>query len=233
MFWQETTAQTTTTIDDSIVDLSFSIRGKTLKIDHSYDLYQALSQALPILNETNDIGIHPIITATSGNGWYQPNNPETEILYLSKRSKLILRLPKAMIERVQNLTNQTLDIAGSILKVGQAKTKTLIATDTLFSRHVVYSTTSEIIDEQDFLNQIYQTIQTLDIQPKKLLCGRSQTIKHPQHTLFTCSVMIADLSKQESITLQQHGIGQYQRFGCGLWIPHKGITPVGEETKMD
>jgi hypothetical protein len=38
--------------------------------------------------------------------------------------------------------------------------------------------------------------------------------------------MVAELRPEESITLQQRGIGEHQHLGCGLFIPHKGIREV-------
>jgi hypothetical protein len=38
--------------------------------------------------------------------------------------------------------------------------------------------------------------------------------------------MVADLEPEQSVLLQQAGLGDGREFGCGLFIPHKGIKPV-------
>jgi len=38
--------------------------------------------------------------------------------------------------------------------------------------------------------------------------------------------MIADLEVEESLRLQQKGLGPYRYLGCGLFIPHKGIDDI-------
>ena len=38
--------------------------------------------------------------------------------------------------------------------------------------------------------------------------------------------MIADLSKESSILLQDLGVGAGRIFGCGIFLPHKSIDAV-------
>ena len=38
--------------------------------------------------------------------------------------------------------------------------------------------------------------------------------------------MIADLTKEHSILLQDVGIGQGRIYGCGIFLPHKSIDAV-------
>jgi CRISPR/Cas system CSM-associated protein Csm4 (group 5 of RAMP superfamily) len=38
--------------------------------------------------------------------------------------------------------------------------------------------------------------------------------------------MLASLTPDESLRLQQHGLGPHRTMGCGIFIPHKGIDAV-------
>jgi hypothetical protein len=38
--------------------------------------------------------------------------------------------------------------------------------------------------------------------------------------------MIADLTKENCILMQDKGIGQGRVFGCGIFLPHKSIDAV-------
>jgi len=38
--------------------------------------------------------------------------------------------------------------------------------------------------------------------------------------------MIADLKTGESLALQQVGLGEGRKLGCGLFLPHRGIDAV-------
>ena len=64
------------------------------------------------------------------------------------------------------------------------------------------------------------------INIKKALCGRSMVISFGKKTLYTRSLMIADLSKEESLKLQEEGVGDKKLYGCGIFLPHKSIDAV-------
>ncbi|MEK7716319.1 MAG: type I-MYXAN CRISPR-associated protein Cas6/Cmx6 [Pseudomonadota bacterium] len=38
--------------------------------------------------------------------------------------------------------------------------------------------------------------------------------------------MLADLAVEESVKLQQQGLGTDRKLGCGLFIPHKDIKDL-------
>jgi hypothetical protein len=61
-----------------------------------------------------------------------------------------------------------------------------------------------------------------------MLCGIGHTITTQDGAVETRSVMIADLDKAASLSLQETGIGPGRHFGCGIFLPHKGIRAVGE-----
>jgi hypothetical protein len=50
----------------------------------------------------------------------------------------------------------------------------------------------------------------------------------PHGSIFTRSLMVADLEPEQSVHLQQVGLGEGRTIGCGLFIPHKGIKAVKE-----
>jgi hypothetical protein len=61
-----------------------------------------------------------------------------------------------------------------------------------------------------------------------MLCGIGHTISTPDGDIETRSVMIADLDKASSLSLQETGVGPGRHYGCGIFLPHKGIRAVGE-----
>ena len=62
-----------------------------------------------------------------------------------------------------------------------------------------------------------------------MLCGKSHKLKTPDGFIKTRSLMIADITPEESILLQEHGVGDFYNYGCGVFIPQKGITAVNED----
>ena len=137
MFWTEKEADKTYVVPDDIVDLAFKISCKCLPLEHSNALSKALIQQLPWLEDEQLAGIHLIHGAESGNGWIRPEDTANEILYLSKRTRMTLRLPQERVEQARELTGTNLDIDGYSLNVGEATVKLLSTSSTIFSRYVV------------------------------------------------------------------------------------------------
>lgn len=222
MYWQEAKENERYVVPDDIADVVFSIRCRSLPVDHAYALSQAVSRALPWFAEEAHAGLHTIHVAESGNGWMRPDDPNA-LLHLSRRTKLMLRLPKQRIADAGRLTGQTLDVGGNALQVEQAVVKPLSPITTLFSRYIV---AREGLDEMAFMREAQALLADLGIKPKKMLCGMERVIATPERKIHTRSLMLADLAVEESVRLQQRGLGPGRTLGCGLFIPHKDIKEV-------
>ena len=223
MLWDEEKKKTGFVLPDNVVDLSFKITCKQLPTTHAWELSQALYEILPWLSDEPEICIHQIHGATSGNGWERP--ADGELIHLSKRTRMNLRVPKVRVEETLVLTGQKIDIAGYELEIGAATEKLLNPLATLFSRYVVVP---EGLDEDGFIQWVVNDLAERDIKPRKMLCGIEHTIHTQDEAIQTRSVMMADLDKQTSIALQERGIGGHRHLGCGIFLPHKGISAVGE-----
>ncbi len=226
MYWTEDNNQTAYTVPDDIVDLTFRISCRCLPVDHAYALSQAIVQALPWLAKEERAGIHLIHGAESGHGWQRPEDPDSDVLHLSQRAKLTLRLPKECVSRAKEMTGVTLEIDGYPLEVGNATVRPLSTLTTLFARHVV---AREENDETRFIERAADELSQMGISVGKLLCGKSHVFRTATERVFTRRLMVADLKIEDSVKLQQQGLGPYRELGCGLFIPHKGIGPVDAE----
>jgi CRISPR-associated protein Cas6 len=122
------------------------------------------------------------------------------------------------------LTGQTLDISGNPLKVGDSAIHTLSKQTTLFSRYVLGD---NVEDEAAFLEDNHKQLVSMGIQPKKMMPGLLHRINTANGELDSRTLMLADLTIKDSIRLQQSGLGTGRKLGCGIFIPHKGIDPVG------
>ncbi|MBT8438628.1 MAG: type I-MYXAN CRISPR-associated protein Cas6/Cmx6 [Gammaproteobacteria bacterium] len=230
MLWQEDNKKAGFDVDDSVVDLLFNIECRELPVDHIYQLSQAIHQALPGRAEDNELGVHPVHLAGSQNGWERPDESLGQNLILSKRTKLILRVRKEhQQDVVDRLHNITLDIDGFEMTVKKPKVRKLRKDSTIFSRAIVCSE-SETEDEMQFLNRMQQELALMGIIIKKALCGKTSQFKTPDGPVLTRSLMLADMSPEDSVKLQQTGIGPLRDMGCGIFLPHKGIEAVGEST---
>jgi CRISPR-associated protein Cas6 len=219
MLWQEEEEIIETADSDEVIDLAFDITCKMLPVDHAYALSQAIIQVLPWFAAESLAGLHLIYGAASGNGWQRPD----ELMYLSRRTKLILRLPMNRISDAQALTGTVLDVAGHEMKVGKASEKALVSMPVLLAHHII---ADESQDEDSFIVQCVNELKQMNVECRKALCGKSYHFTTPEETIFTRSLMIADISPVDAITVQQQGLGAGRTMGFGIFLPHKDITPV-------
>lgn len=226
MFWNEDKKTEKYEIPDDIVDLSFAIKCKCLPLEHMQALSESLYSALPWLKDEKLAGIHPIYGAESGNGWERPNDPN-ELLYFSRRQKMTLRLPKERLDAAENLVGQTLKVAGYDLEVGKSAIKKLSDLPTAFCRSIMIDSR---MDEDDFLQWAFDELKLLNIPVRKMMAGKERVVNLPDNNeRIIRSLMVAEMEQAESIRLQQYGLGDGRKVGCGLFMPQKDIKAVNSD----
>jgi CRISPR-associated protein Cas6 len=223
MLWEEDEKKVHYQVPDDVIDAVFQIECRCLPLDHAYALSQAICKALPWFAAEG--ALHLIHGAESGNGWLRPQGKD-EVIYFSRRTRLSLRIPKQREQDVQTLSGKTLDILGYPLKVGKASTKKLALAPVLFSRRMIVP---EGYDESQFLQDVVNELQAIGVQCRKILCGKSDEFATPTGSIITRSVMLADLTPQDAVLLQQQGLGKSHELGCGVFIPHKDIKAVNPD----
>ena len=67
------------------------------------------------------------------------------------------------------------------------------------------------------------SLSELDLRFKKVLCGKETSFSTPDGSLTTRSLMVAGLTLDDAITLQEQGIGPLRSRGFGLFVPHKTV----------
>ena len=221
MFWQEEKKPDERhVVPDDIVDVAYDIACRSLPVDHAFALFEALNRVLPWVE--HEAGILPIHVADSGNGWMRPERPD-DLLYLSHRTRMLLRVPQHRVAEAQRLSGQTLAIAGHAMKVGRATIRPLSTHTTLFSRYIAADAT---LAENAFLERMHADLAAMDVHPRKMLCGIERAIATPSKPVHTRSLMVAELTVEQSLRLQSRGLGALHHLGCGLFIPHKDIKEV-------
>ena len=225
MFWQEDEDKNLPyQAPEDVIDLSFSIKCKTLPIDHAWALSREIFKHLPWMENHKIAGIHQIHVAESNNGWLRPDDDEDALLYPSRRTKMSLRIPTEKQAEVESLTGKLLNIGTHSLEIGKSKKKVFTNAGVIFSRYVLSSNDE---DENSFLSRMANEIEDkTQHSVKKMLCGKTHTIKTPNGRLETRQLMIADLDNDTSIKIQQLSLGEGKELGCGLFLPHKGIKSL-------
>jgi CRISPR-associated protein Cas6 len=193
----------------AMVDLMFAVEGEFLPDDYAVPLADALRGALPWLVNEPAVGVHPIRAA---------RNPEG--LVLSKRTRLKLRVPDALVARVSDeLSGVSLAVAGYPLRVGEASPHPVGPYATLKAGIVVLPGTA---GEAAFMAAMERELDRLGVVGE-MICSKATSVGTGASRLEGFGVVIHDLSAKHSLALLTHGIGPGRHYGCGLFVHHKLI----------
>lgn len=230
MLWHEDKKTEAFSVPDTVSDLSYKVSCKMVPLDHAQQLKDAIHEILPWMADEPLAGIHMIHGASTGNGWHRPEDEEgNACIYLSKRSRMQIRLPKTRHEDALELVGKTIRLGEHDLTFGEYQVKKFTPLGTLFSRYVILQ---ENEGEDEFLSRVSDEMKGMGITLRKALCGIGHRFTLASGPVDTMSIMVADLDPEEAVLLQQRGVGSAQASGFGLFIPHKGIKAVGDQSEM-
>lgn len=197
---------------DTLVEAVFPLEGKALPRDHAQALQHDLAKQLPWLCTDEGAGIHPL-KLVSG--------PESVAL-LSQRTRLILRVSANRLEALKALVGVPLDVAGHALRLGAVHLRALQPLATLYA----YRVAATDVDEAEFMQAMEADLAALSIAGERV-CGKRQSLRVDGLEMTTFSMMLHGLVPEQSLRLQQHGLGPHRLLGCGLFVPHKSAAAVG------
>ena len=200
------------------LDLRFALTGSALPHDYADALSQALAEALPWFVDDPDVALHPLAGLSPGkDGWY-----------LSGRTRLTLRLPVSRLDAARILSGRTLRVGTAELKIGTATTRELMPASVLYAHFVCFGIEPDggLIGEDAFFAHCQRELGELGITPR-LISGKAQRAQTTAGVLSGFSLMVANLDAAATLRLQQLGLGHERKRGCGVFIPHKSMAPVG------
>lgn len=227
MFWQEKSEDSDQYIvPERIIDVVYKINCKTIPVDHLDSLSQEIIQHLPWVEFEEGAGVHPIHVAESANGWIRPDGKD-DIMNVSKRTKMTLRIPSERWDDAQSLIGKELNINGHSLVVGSTTKKILSKMTTIFARYIE---TFEDEEESEFLKRMQKELLDKNIRIKKMMSGLIVKHHFSDSEKLSRKLMLSDLEVEESVLLQEEGLNGCgsRAQGFGLFIPHKGIDAVNK-----
>jgi CRISPR-associated protein Cas6 len=197
------------------MDLAFPVRGRTIPRDHAYQLYGALSRAIPAVHRADWIGIHGIAG----------KQLETGELAIEARGVLRIRIPPDRISMLIGLTGTTIEVAGHMVEIGAPTVHALTPVASLDARLVVIRLTGGIPKpfdrsgfESRFIAECQRQLVAHGIRGDLELSGRN-SLRVGGRRVIGYAVRVHGLSADHSLDLQGVGLGGKRTMGCGLFRP--------------
>jgi CRISPR-associated protein Cas6 len=200
------------------LDLVFPVVGNRLPCDHNYHLYAALSRLLPCLHDgTLDYGLVPVTGRYVGCG---------ELQLDPAWSRLRLRVSAEVVPRVLPLAGKSLKVLGANLRLGVPEVHALRPTSTLHARTVTIKNATE---PGPFLTAVQRQLIDLGVRgrPEIPLAAigkhpgepRRQVLRIKTSCIVAFSLLVHDLSPEDSSRLLTAGLGGRRRMGGGVFMP--------------
>jgi len=211
-------------VDFEVVDVAFRVTAQDpLPAAHCYPLYAALTGEWPWLHESEGVGVFPIRGDVVGGR-----------IRTSPRSALRVRTPVSLLPQAMSLTGKRLRLGDAEIQVGVPRVLPLRPAASLYSRLVQIKLTEMTngFTPEAFLHSANKQLSTLDIKAEPTIplqqrgprAGKPQRrvlhIKGERHVGF--AMLVQGLTADESLRLQQRGLGGRRKMGCGLFLPVRG-----------
>lgn len=192
-----------------IVDLAFSIQGSTIPVDHGYALFSAISRIVPEVHGNQGIGIHPIRGMLPGD----------KQVHLTRSSRMIVRLDSDDIKLLLPLAGKSLSLDGDTIHLGVPQIFLLKSVANLNSRLVTIKGFQEPETFQEALNR---QLQELDVKPKVFYLTNKRSLRIQDKRVVGFGLQLIGLTAEESLRVQENGLGGRRRFGCGVFVRLRG-----------
>lgn len=209
------------------VDVAFRIHGDEIPADHGYRLCSALAHVVPSLHGDQTVAVAPVSGEPCGG----------RSLRLGPGSRLVLRLDAERIAEVLPLAGKTLRVDDRSIVVGVPEVRPLLPSACVYSRLVVIK---GFMDPDPFLAAAQRQLDDLGIKGTVALVAQPaiasanadsshgsrspflrRTLRIRDREIVGFALRVSGLSAEESIRLQEVGIGGRRRFGCGVFIPDR------------
>jgi CRISPR-associated protein Cas6 len=203
------------------VELHFPVVGETLPAQHGYDLYAALSRVLPSIHEKDCPWlVGPVAGLMVGAG----------VMRLETKSRLRLRLPSDDIPQALPLAGKLIDVIGHRVRLGVPQVRALDPTAALGARLVLVKIKGITNPTAgDFVAAVNRKLSERGIRGEAGIplmragphagqpCRGVLRLKGKR--IIGYAMRLVGLSSEESLSLQEHGIGGRRKMGCGFFVP--------------
>lgn len=208
------------------IDVAFRIIGTEIPADHSYALYSSLSRQFPHLHEAEWLCVHRIYGVPSG----------TRTLLLTRKSRLQLRLPSEYLPAILPLAGRRVSLVADKqefnLRLGVPEVYALKPSPSLFSSCVVIKLSAlegqnRHPDREMYLSAAKAKLNEhgidgrLWIDDQRDSRGRElsrRSLKIKDRVVVGYAMRVTDLNDEDSLRLQEIGLGGRRRLGAGIFI---------------
>jgi len=141
-------------------------------------------------------------------------------MLVSRRTRIVLRLPASRLEAAAHLAGRSFDLGGTV-ELGAPAVRDLVPYPVLYSRLVAIGPE----DAGEFDAAARRMAEEAGVKCE-IIVGRKREGSRGPERFAGFGLMLHGLSPEDSLRMQSSGLGTNRTLGCGIFIPHKSIAPV-------
>lgn len=218
----------------SYVDLIFPAHGSAIARNHGYALYGAVSRIVPAVHASKDIGIFPIRGSAAGDG---------TLLLVPGRSSVRFRVPAERLPLLLPLAGKLLELDGFRLRLGVPRVAALVPAAVLTSSLVLIKL-ANVSGKDSVTPDLFLTAARKQLAAMEVVAAepglqvhqdgphrdqpRRRIIRVKEQTHVGYAMIVQGLTAEESVRLQERGLGGRRLMGCGLFLPEREGSHDGQ-----
>lgn len=220
-----------------LVDLLFKVNyagSGGIPADHGYALFSAVSHALETpsdqwLHNNAQVGLHTIRGTRIATNKIQPH----------EAAKMGLRLPADLVSKALQLAGKKIKIDGQAIRLGLSQTHPLRPAATLYSPIVTTKNGDDVARfDAEITRQLTGILgDTHRAQATRVPRRNADAASDPTRRIFRIkdkkvvgyALLVEYLTAEESIRLQEQGLGGRRRIGAGVFTPYAPARPKANE----
>lgn len=206
----------------AVIDVCFPIIGETIPVDHGYLLFAAMVNEVRAIHDM-PVGIHPINGLLIGK----------RQMKLTEKSRLTLRLDHMLLPEILPLAGRRLKVGEGYIRIGVPSIRMLKPGSRCRSRLVVIR---GFVTPESFLAAVERQMAAIGITGRAELIRRSgvvdpgkdpfirRTLRIKDKEIVGYALEVSALNQEDSLKLQEMGLGGRRHMGCGIFNPFGSKT---------
>jgi CRISPR-associated protein Cas6 len=180
-------------------------------------VYSAVSRLLPEAHQADGYGIHPIRGRQLGG----------RTLQLTEHSRLVIRTDAGEIARFLPLAGQPLRLLDRTLRIGVPQVRSLVPAVAVRSRLVTIKLPDVAAQPGDAAAEAFRAAALRQVgelgvcTEATLSLGKRRTLRIKDKEVVGYEVLVDRLTAEESIVVQENGLGGRRHMGCGVFVPER------------
>lgn len=187
------------------VELRFPLIDAALPCDHGQAMFRAISRLIPEASSDGWLLVKDMRNARRSSGALPCVPP----------ARLRMRLPQSRVSLMLELAHRRLQVGNCSVRLGTPEISLLRPCSSLYAQCVVINHCTR---SGAFLDALAWKLDGRGIACE-IETGQRRRFRAGRRSITGFALTLHDLSEEDSITLQEQGLGGHRHLGCGFFVP--------------